>query len=130
MTREELESVIWRQMRLLTRQNPQVRQSAMETVLQAADDYAATVGGITAERRRALDVVLPPGVRLRTVHYQVTCPQFHDECKYPPVSCNTVCWIKRDVLATTVAADVTCRRCQGGRLYLRALALAQLAVTS
>jgi hypothetical protein len=130
MTRDELEAAIWRQSTALTCPVPATRQAAMEVLLAHADDYAATAGGMLAEQRRALDVVLPEGVRLRTVHYQVPCSLDHDECEYTPVSCNTCCWIRRDVLATTVVADVTCRRCMGGHAYLGALARARMGATS
>jgi hypothetical protein len=50
-TRDELEAVIWQQLRL---SNAKDALPAVDAILDAADAYAVTQGGITAERRQAL----------------------------------------------------------------------------
>jgi hypothetical protein len=51
MTRDELEAVVWQQFRLAAARDI---LAAVDAILAAADAYAVTQGGITAERRQAL----------------------------------------------------------------------------
>jgi hypothetical protein len=51
MTRDQLEAIIWQQFRLTGAKDT---LPAVDAILDAADAYAVTEGGITAERRQAL----------------------------------------------------------------------------
>jgi hypothetical protein len=51
MTRDELEAIVWQQFRLAAAKDT---LPAVDAILEAADAYAVTEGGITAERRQAL----------------------------------------------------------------------------
>jgi hypothetical protein len=66
MTRDELEAAIWRHWP--TRGTEAA--AAVDAILTAADDYATTTGGITAQRRRELQAAVysrprTPGRRAR-----------------------------------------------------------------
>jgi hypothetical protein len=51
MTRDELEAIVWQQFRLAGARDI---LPAVDAILDAADAYAVTQGGITAERRQVL----------------------------------------------------------------------------
>jgi hypothetical protein len=51
MTRDQLEAIIWQQFRQAGARDT---LPAVDAILDAADAYAVTQGGITAERRQAL----------------------------------------------------------------------------
>jgi len=59
---------------------------------------------------------------VRTVHYQVPCNAGDLPCPHAARACNRTCWQAATGLpATTVVADVTCRRCRTTAAYLSAL---------
>jgi hypothetical protein len=124
VTRDELEALVWRQSEALTCPVPKTRKLAMQVILTAADDYAVHSGGITAERRSALDVAVSAG--LRTAHFQVPCrPAEHsgaESCGMARACMRSCRKTTGDVLVTPVAADVTCRRCRQSVPWLEARA--------
>lgn len=99
--------------------------AAVDAILAAADAYAAHVPPTPAERR----AVLAAAAGLRTVHYQVACIAWpHDGCHGTTRACRRRCTragiitaAASGILATTVAGDVTCTRCQRATPYLEAL---------
>ena len=59
MTRDQLESVIWRE------SGRKLTTAQVTTILAAADSYALHVGGITAERRAAIAPLKPQTIARR-----------------------------------------------------------------
>ena len=94
MNRDELEAVIWRQMRK-TRQtltgvtDPRADCRAVSAILAAADTYAVQVGGITAERRREAILASCRSDRQETpsVHLAASCPHPHGPGCPGPLAC-------------------------------------------
>lgn len=113
MNRQELEAVVWQQL------GAYATTRIVDAILTAADSYALTEYGITADRRTALEMAVYAGVR--TVHFRVPCCVTHDGCSSLARACNTCCWKSaRGVLSTVSAADVTCRKCLRTTPYMEA----------
>jgi hypothetical protein len=109
MTRDQLEAAIWRRASLLNSTDPQDRIDAMTDVLKAADAYAVTQGGITAERRGQLEASLSVAAR-RALAAAVHCLDGD----------GPACRMRGQTISTTALADVTCRHCKRTRAYLDA----------
>ena len=97
MTRDDLEAVIWRQ---LTALGVRTECAAhVRTIMAAADDYVTYTGGITADRRAALESAAPG--RAKRLHYR------HDD-GYALCGAGE----SKAVQATATPRLVTCLRCR------------------
>jgi hypothetical protein len=100
VTRLQLEALIWRNAPGLASQDTTARYAAMDAILTAADAFAVTQGGITAERRATLATVRQRRAASGAVHW--LDGEELPACR--PRGTSARC--------ETVPELVTCQRCQ------------------
>lgn len=111
MTRDDLESVIWKALRMSRRSLTGVTDHradvrAVDSILSAADEYGRAEYGITAERRAVLDARDNSGI----VHL------LNGEL----LACRPLgCFVMARTMKTTVPERVTCRSCRSSDAWLQ-----------